>query len=146
MSLCQEAGIRMEDIETTYMSGASGTYVDALKAQAIGMIPAGVKKIFQVGNTSLAMARDLVKDEDELWHMKQIADDLRQTHCMFAESKIFEKIYILELSYWTEGMSLNQYRTFLKKFGLPSFKEVGVDPEVIKNRRKRYSGPWHHRP
>lgn len=136
MSLCQEAGIRMEDIETAYMSGASGTYVDALKAQAIGMIPSRVKKIFQVGNTSLAMARDMVKDEDELWHMKQIADDLRQTHCMFAESKVFEKIYILELSYWTEGLSLNQYRTFLKKFGLPSFKEVGVYPEVIKTVEK----------
>ncbi len=136
MSLCQEAGIRMEDIETAYMSGASGTYVDALKAQAIGMIPGSVKKIFQVGNTSLAMARDMVKDADELWRMKQIADDLRQTHCMFAESKVFEKIYILELSYWTEGMSLNQYRTFLKKFGLPSFKTVDVDPEVIKTVEK----------
>ena len=136
MSLCQEAGIRMEDIETAYMSGASGTYVDALKAQAIGMIPSGVKKIFQVGNTSLAMARDMVKDEDELWHMKQIADELRQTHCMFAESKVFEKIYILELSYWTEGLSLNQYRTFLKKFGLPPLKEVGVVPEVIKTVKK----------
>ena len=151
MSLCQEAGIRMEEIETAYMSGASGTYVDALKAQAIGMIPSGVKKIFQIGNTSmarevlpifqigntsLAMARDMVKDADELWRMKQIADDLRQTHCMFAESKVFEKIYILELSYWTEGMSLDQYRTFLKKFGLPSFKEVDVDPEVIKTVEK----------
>lgn len=136
MSLCQEAGIRMEDIETAYMSGASGTYVDALKAQAIGMIPSGVKKIFQVGNTSLAMARDMVKDEDELWHMKQIADELRQTHCMFAESKVFEKIYILELSYWTEGLPLNQYRTFLKKFGLPPLKEVGVVPEVIKTVKK----------
>ncbi|MEE8416028.1 MAG: methylamine methyltransferase corrinoid protein reductive activase [Desulfobacterales bacterium] len=136
MSLCQEAGIRMEDIETAYMSGASGTYVDALKAQAIGMIPSGVKKIFQVGNTSLAMARDMVKDEDELWHMKQIADELRQTHCMFAESKVFEKIYILELSYWTEGLPLNQYRKFLKKFGLPPLMEVGVVPEVIKTVKK----------
>lgn len=136
MSLCQEAGIRMEEIETAYMSGASGTYVDALKAQAIGMIPGGVKKIFQIGNTSLSMAGDMVKDTDELWRMKQIADDLRQTHCMFAESKVFEKIYILELSYWTEGMSLDQYRKFLKKFGFPSFKEVDVDPEVIKTVEK----------
>jgi methylamine methyltransferase corrinoid protein reductive activase len=54
ISLCQEAGIRLEDIETAYMSGASGTYVDALKAQEIGMIPSGVKKIYQVGNSSLA--------------------------------------------------------------------------------------------
>ena len=49
ITLCQEAGIRLEDIETAYMSGASGTYVDALKAQELGMIPAQVKKIYQVG-------------------------------------------------------------------------------------------------
>ncbi|MEK6194056.1 MAG: methylamine methyltransferase corrinoid protein reductive activase, partial [Deltaproteobacteria bacterium] len=33
LTLCQEAGIRLEDIEVAYSSGASGTYVDALKAQ-----------------------------------------------------------------------------------------------------------------
>ena len=114
ITLCEEAGIQLADIETAYMSGASGTYVDALKAQQIGMIPARVKKIYQVGNTSLAMAKDMVRDEDKLWHMKQVADDLRQHHCMFASSKVFEKVYILELSYWTEGMPLKQYQKFLK--------------------------------
>ena len=132
ITLCQEAGIQLEDIETAYMSGASGTYVDALKAQEIGMIPAGVKEIYQVGNTSLAMARDMVRDEDSLWNMKRIADDLRQRHCMFAESKTFEKVYILELSYWTEGMPMKQYQKFLRKYGLPSLKEVTTLPRVIK--------------
>lgn len=132
ITLCQEAGIQLEDIEIAYMSGASGTYVDALKAQDIGMIPARVKKIYQVGNTSLAMARDIVRDVNNLWNMKRVADDLRQHHCMFAESKVFEKVYILELSYWTEGMPLNQYQKFLKKYGLPALQEVTDTPEVIK--------------
>jgi methylamine methyltransferase corrinoid protein reductive activase len=136
ISLCQEAGIRLEDVETAYMSGASGTYVDALKAQEIGMIPPGVKRIYQVGNSSLAMARDMVKSEDELWRMKRIADDLRQHHCMFAESKVFEKVYILELSYWTQGMPMNQYQQFLKKFGLPPLKNTEMIPEVIKTVQK----------
>jgi methylamine methyltransferase corrinoid protein reductive activase len=136
ITLCQEAGIRMEDIETAYMSGASGTYVDALKAQGIGMIPAGVKRTYQVGNTSLAMARDIVKDVDQLWHMERIADDLRQHHCMFAESKVFEKVYILELSYWTEGMPLRQYQNFLKKYGFPLLVEVTSIPQVIKTVEK----------
>jgi methylamine methyltransferase corrinoid protein reductive activase len=118
------------------MSGASGTYVDALKAQEIGMIPAGVRKIYQVGNSSLAMSRDMVKSVDELWHMKRIADDLRQHHCMFAESKVFEKVYILELSYWTQGMPMNQYQQFLKKFGLPPLKKTGTIPKVIKTVQK----------
>ena len=136
ITLCEEAGIQLEDIETAYMSGASGTYVDALKAQEIGMIPAKAKKIYQVGNTSLAMARDMVRDEGELWHMKQVADDLRQHHCMFAASKVFEKVYILELSYWTEGMPLKQYQKFLKKYGLPPLEEVSAIPEVIKTVEK----------
>ncbi|MBT3368477.1 MAG: DUF4445 domain-containing protein, partial [Nitrospina sp.] len=132
ITLCQEAGIQLEEIETAYMSGASGTYVDALKAQEIGMIPAGVKTIYQAGNTSLAMARDMVRDESTLWNMKRIADDLRQHHCMFAESKVFEKVYILELSYWTEGMPMKQYQKFLQKYGLPALNEVTVLPRVVK--------------
>ena len=136
LTLCQEAGIQVEDIETAYMSGASGTYVDALKAQDVGMIPARVKKIYQVGNTSLAMARDIVRDVEHLWNMKRVADDLRQHHCMFAESKVFEKVYILELSYWTEGMPISQYQKFLKKYGLPALQEVTDTPEVIKTVEK----------
>lgn len=132
ITLCQEAGIELTDIETAYMSGASGTYVDALKAQEIGMIPPRVKRIYQVGNTSLAMSRDIVRDETRLWAMKEIADDLRQHHCMFAASKVFEKVYILELSYWTEGMPLTQYQKFLKKYGFPPIKDIKESPEVIK--------------
>ncbi len=132
IALCQEAGINMEDIETAYMAGASGTYVDALKAQKIGMVPKGVDKIYQVGNSSLAMASDMVKNVDELWRMKRIADDLKQHHCMFADSRIFEKVYVLELSYWTEGMSIDQYHKFMKKFGLPPLKDGTAVSEVIK--------------
>ncbi|NLI80596.1 MAG: methylamine methyltransferase corrinoid protein reductive activase [Deltaproteobacteria bacterium] len=132
ITLCHESGIRLEQIETAYMSGASGTYVDALKAQEIGMIPARVKRIYQVGNTSLAMAADMVRDEANLWKMQQIADSLRQNHVMFAESKTFEKVYILELSYWTEGMPWSQYQKFLSKYGLPLLAEVVDSPQVIK--------------
>jgi methylamine methyltransferase corrinoid protein reductive activase len=132
ISLCHEAGINLDDIETGYMCGASGTYVDALKAQKIGMIPKGVNKIYQVGNSSLAMAGDMVRNVDELWRMKRIASDLRQHHCMFADSKIFEKVYVLELSYWTEGMSMDQYHNFLRKFKLPPIKETAVVSKVIK--------------
>ncbi len=132
ITLCMEAGIRLEDIETAYMSGASGTYVDALKAQEIGMIPANVKRIYQVGNTSLAMARDMVSDVNNLWKMQEIADNLRQNHCMFASSKVFEKVYILELSHWTEGMPLAQYQKFLKKYGFPTLAEIKELPQVIK--------------
>jgi methylamine methyltransferase corrinoid protein reductive activase len=132
ISLCDAAGIRMEEIQTAYMSGASGTYVDARKAQAIGLVPPNVKKIYQVGNTSLAMALDVVRDPERLWDMQQMADQLKQHHCMFASSAVFKKVFLLELSYWTEGMPQDRYSELLHRYGLPAIKEGTVVPEVIK--------------
>jgi methylamine methyltransferase corrinoid protein reductive activase len=114
------------------MSGASGTYVDARKAQAIGLVPPNVKKIYQVGNTSLAMALDVVRDPERLWDMQQMADQLKQHHCMFASSAVFKKVFLLELSYWTEGMPQDRYSELLHRYGLPAIKEGTVVPEVIK--------------
>jgi methylamine methyltransferase corrinoid activation protein len=136
ITLCQEAGIGLEDVTTAYMSGASGTYVDALKAQQLGMIPPRVKSIYQVGNTSLAMARDLVLDPAKLDMMSNLAKNLRQTHCMFAASKVFEKVYILELSYWTEGMPFSQYQAFLKRYGFPELLSIEGEPDVIRTVRR----------
>ena len=132
ITLCHEAGIQLEDVHTAYMSGASGTYVDALSALELGMIPAHVRKVYQVGNTSLAMAVDLVKNPINLDIMSELSKKLRKTHCMFASSKTFEKIYILELSYWTEGMPIEQYRDFLKRYRLPDLTPASGYPEVFK--------------
>lgn len=136
ITLCHEAGIDLEDVATAYMSGASGTYVDPLKAQTLGMIPPRVKTIFQVGNTSLAMARDLVLEPKKLDMMSDLAKNLRQTHCMFAASKVFEKVYILELSYWTEGMPFSQYQKFLKKYGFPELPTIEGTPEIVRTVRR----------
>jgi methylamine methyltransferase corrinoid protein reductive activase len=136
ITLCHEAGIDLGDVAVAYMSGASGTYVDALKAQRLGMIPPRVKTIYQVGNTSLAMARSLVLDPKQLETMSNMAKNLRQTHCMFASSKVFEKIYILELSYWTEGMPFGQYQNFLRRYGFPELLTIEGSPEVIHTVRR----------
>src|SRR5680860_127886 len=87
VTLTQELGIDLEEVKVAYMAGASGTYVDALKAQAIGMVPAAVTTIYQVGNTSLMLARDLVLDPEHLWEIEEIAKNLRASHSMFAEAK-----------------------------------------------------------
>jgi methylamine methyltransferase corrinoid protein reductive activase len=136
VTLCQEAKISMEDVEVAYMSGASGTYVDALKAQRLGMIPPRVTKIYQVGNTSLAMSRDLVLDPKTLDTMSDLAKNLRQTHCMFAASKVFEKVYILELSFWTEGMPFAQYQSFLRRYGFPEILSIENPATVIRTVRR----------
>lgn len=131
LTLCHEAGIGPEDIRTSYMSGASGTYVDAIKAQRLGMIPPRAHTVYQVGNTSLAMARRLVTEPGSLDAMAELAASLRTRHCMFAASKVFQKAFLLELSYWTEGMPMAQYRRFLEKFGLADLPPVQGAPEIV---------------
>lgn len=132
ITLCHEAGVSLEDIDTMYMAGASGTYVDAIKALKLGLVPPRVKKIHQVGNTSLAMARDLAINPDNLGRMADLATKLKETHCMFAASKVFKKIYILEHSHWTEGMPMSLYRDFLNSYGFPGLPEVDAVPQVIR--------------
>ncbi|PKM79683.1 MAG: 4Fe-4S ferredoxin [Firmicutes bacterium HGW-Firmicutes-14] len=119
LTLAREAGIELGDIKTAYMAGASGTYVNALKALQIGLVPPGVSKIYQIGNTSLAMARDMVIDPEQLWRLQEMAQQLRANHCMFANSEVFAKAYLLELSLWGEGMPWDQYHKFNKMYGLP---------------------------
>ncbi|MBS4032369.1 MAG: methylamine methyltransferase corrinoid protein reductive activase [Clostridiales bacterium] len=123
LTLTAEAGIAVEDINTAYMAGASGTYVDAVKAMRIGMVPPRVKEIHQVGNTSLTMAREIVLNPARLRELDGIAGQLRASHCMFGNSKVFEKAYLLELSYWTEGMPWEQYEKFSKMYRLPALPQ-----------------------
>ncbi len=132
VTLTQELGIDLEEVKVAYMAGASGTYVDARKAQMIGMVPASVERMYQIGNTSLMLARDLVIDPDHVWEIEEIAKNLRASHSMFAEAKVFKEVYILELAYWTEGMPWEMYLKFMKRQGLPAPREFPDNAEVIR--------------
>lgn len=129
-TLSVEAGITPTDIHTAYLAGASGTYMDALKAQRLGLIPPRVKAVRQVGNTSLSMARELVMTPEKLEDMSDLAAKLRKTHCMFALSKTFAKLFILELSHWSEGMPMTKYRELLSHYRLPDLPPVDAEPQV----------------
>lgn len=118
-TLSVEAGISPADIRTAYLAGASGTYVDARKSKRLGLIPPHADTICQVGNTSLALARELALAPDKLGALDELAQQLRQTHCMFAQSKTFARLFILELSHWTEGMPMSMYRDMLRRYRLP---------------------------
>jgi len=132
ITLAKEAGIGLSDIKTAYMAGASGTYVNARKALQVGLVPPGAEKIYQVGNTSLAMARDIVLDPEQLWALQHLAQQLRANHCMFGESQTFERAYLLELSLWGEGMPWDQYHRFAKMYKLPGLTEPNLNPEIIR--------------
>jgi len=132
ITLCAAAGIELTDIDTAYMAGAAGTYMDAVKAQKIGLIPYSTGKIAQLGNTSLAVAREILLSEERLWELQDIANQIIGTHIMFALVPEFRDAYVLELAYWEEGMPFKMFKKYLKKKGLPSLDDPISNPVVDK--------------
>jgi methylamine methyltransferase corrinoid protein reductive activase len=130
-TLALEAGITPGEIQTAYLAGASGTYVDAHKSQRLGLIPPCVERIVQVGNTSLTMARELALTPSKLDQMETLAVSLRDTHTLFAKSSNFSNLFLLELSHWTEGMPMTTYREMLKRFQLPDLPSKTSTPEIV---------------
>ncbi len=132
MTLATECGISLKDIHSMYMSGASGTYMDSRKAARIGLVPGTVKRTVQAGNTSLAMARDIVRDPELLDVLQDIASSIRARHIMFANSKVFENAFAVELGVWTQGMSFEGEDKMLRHFGLEPRPPLNRDIEVVK--------------
>jgi methylamine methyltransferase corrinoid protein reductive activase len=130
LSVFEEARISLEDLESTYMAGASGFYVDAYKSIKVGQIPANSTKIYQIGNTSLAMAREIVSKPEMLDYLQEVANQIRGRHIMLATSKAFAQIYPLELAHWQEGMPLWQYDGWLRKYGYQGLPEMSHNPQV----------------
>ncbi|MFA6642670.1 MAG: ASKHA domain-containing protein, partial [Methanomethylophilus sp.] len=108
-TLLEHAGIKFADMNVMYMAGASGTYVDAIKARDVGLVPPSSNEIYQWGNTSLALAVDLLKNPELLDILQATANSIRANHVMFASDKVFEQIYTQELGYWDEGMAMTAY-------------------------------------
>ncbi|HEY3421169.1 MAG TPA: methylamine methyltransferase corrinoid protein reductive activase [Methanomassiliicoccales archaeon] len=131
-TLLEKAGITFDDLDSMYMSGASGTYVDALKAQRVGLIPPTPKNIYQVGNTSLAMATDIVMDPNLMEELQDMAHGIRSNHIMFATDKVFETLYIQELALWQEGMPLSSYNFFIQSMGIQPLPEKFREANVYK--------------
>ena len=129
-TLIEHAGIKFSDMNIMYMSGATGTYVDAEKARSVGLVPPSCSRIYQIGNTSLAMATDLLRDPELLDELQTIADGIRSNHVMFATDKVFEEIYIQELAYWTEGMTMIQYNDNLAAAGIQQLPKIKGTPEI----------------
>lgn len=137
MALIIESGIKYEDLEYAYMSGASGAYVDAEDARRLGAAPGYAKKIVQFGNTSLALARELVLEKSRLDDVIKIAKKITANHLMMATSETFNNFYLCELSYWTQGMPLEMYDQMLELYGLPplpkTLEHVNIEKRVSKD-------------
>ncbi len=132
ITLAESADILLDEIESVYMAGASGFYVDAKKSLNIGQIPPGPPQVYQIGNTSLAMAKDIVLNPELLGELQKLADKIESNHIMLATSEIFEKIYSLELAIYEQGMPFWMYNQWLQKYGIQEIPNIETEPEITK--------------
>lgn len=130
LTLAEEADVFLDEIDAVYMAGASGFYVDPVKSLDVGQIPPSSKEIYQIGNTSLAMARDIVLNPAILDKLQEMADEMRGKHIALATSKIFEKIYSLELSMVEQGMQFWMYNDWLARYGYQNLPPRVSNPEI----------------
>ena len=128
-TLMYEVGLSDSDVKTMYMAGASGTYVDPIKAQYCGMVPRVLEEVYQLGNTSLMMAHDLLKSDKTLDNMQDVANSISANHIMFAGNQKFEDMYVLELAYWDEGMPMDMYNDLMQASGFPALPDI-VAPKI----------------
>ncbi len=130
LTLLLEAGLWTGDVKKAYMSGASGLYVDAIKALGIGMVCPGATHLIQFGNTSIEMARKVALGQVDLLKLREFAKELRATHVMFATSDNFKNIYSIEYSLWCTGMPADQYNPMLEIYGYKPLTEPAKDVKV----------------
>ena len=64
--------------------------------------------------------------------LQSVANSIRAKHIMFANSKIFENAFAVELGVWTQGMSFEGEDKMLKHFGLEPRPALNPNIKVIK--------------
>lgn len=134
LTLMEAAGLGYDELEDTYISGATGTYVDGRKAAYLGSVPNYSKNIIQFGNTSIGLARKLAIDPDSLDAVNEIAKKIQADHLMMATSQTFKDIYVCELSYWEQGMTMETFDQMMTMFNHKPFPHV-ENPDMTVSKR-----------
>lgn len=132
-ALVEKSRVSFDDVKMVYMCGATGTYVDALKAQSVGLVLPTVDGIYQVGNTSLAMADSIAIDPEWLDRMQEMADTMKPTYHEFAQDDVFSKSYVVEMDYWERGLKEDERKIIEMKFKLPHYPDKRAKPKVHRN-------------
>ena len=130
LTLMLIAKVDPRQIKTMYMAGASGTYVDPVKAKHVGLIIPYCTVAKQVGNTSLELAKDLVLRPEYLDELNEMRKRLLTDHTMFAASDIFRDLYTYEFGYWNEGMPISRYKRGLERYGVEGYLDEQMPPKV----------------
>jgi len=134
LTLLDAAGLWVDDVQKAYMSGASGLYVDAKKAQSLGMVTPGARRIIQFGNTSIGMAREIIFGNVSMDDLKAFAHKLKATHCMFATSPMFKDLYSIEYSVWCSSMPMSMYNEMLEVYNIKHLPKLPNPDEVTVTR------------
>jgi methylamine methyltransferase corrinoid protein reductive activase len=132
ITLVGKSGVAFEDIKSMYLCGASGTYVDAVKAQKMSLALPTVSDIYQVGNTSLAMANDCAVDPEWLDRMQEMANAMKPTYFAFIKDEVFKKAYIIEMDHWEHGLTPERRIVVEKRFKVPHYPEQRTEAKVHK--------------
>ena len=132
LTLMITAGVDPQDIKKMYMAGASGTYVDPVKAKAVGLVPPDSEHVIQVGNTSLELAKDLAFNPDMLAELEELRKKLVTDHIMFASCDTFRDLYTYEFGYWNDGMPLNRYRRAMERYGVEGYLDRQTPTDVTR--------------
>lgn len=96
--LLSQWGADVEDVETVYLAGAFGNYVDRASARRIGLLPFPLERIQPSGNTALLGAKlALFAPEDADRHFTALRK--RVTHVSLHADPQFQETYVTEMSF-----------------------------------------------
>ncbi len=87
--LMEELGLRPEEIDTVYIAGAFGSFIDLDNTRKIGLLPFPEEKILKMGNTSLLGTKVLLFEDEET--IAQVLQ--RTTHVALEKHPLFQDLF-----------------------------------------------------
>ena len=76
--MAEQLGVALSDIQTVYLAGAFGSYLNPDSAFRIGLLPSGLtRKVVQCGNAAGSGAKLLARDVNALSHAEQLAHAIK---------------------------------------------------------------------
>ena len=102
-TLLEYCGLGLEDIDRIYLAGGFGTHIDLESAVTVGIYPdVDRKKMVLLGNTSLAGAKKLLLDAEQLMRVRHFLESSEYLH--FSEMERFpENMVAAEFIPHTDG-------------------------------------------
>ena len=94
--LLEGYGVTADQVEQVYLAGGMGYYLDPQHALDIGLLPAGIKRVEAIGNSSLAGAEKyaMTGDRQSLIDIVACSEEI-----VLAEQRNFEELYVEHMNF-----------------------------------------------